>query len=97
MCYTVAMIDERRLKILTEAAKFDVTCSSSGSKRRNEGGIGNGYASGCCHSFTPDGRCISLLKILMSNDCLFNCKYCQNRADQDIPRASATPEDICEL
>ena len=97
MCYTVAMIDERRLKILTEAAKFDVTCSSSGSKRRNEGGIGNGYASGCCHSFTPDGRCISLLKILMSNDCLFNCKYCQNRVDQDIPRASATPEEICEL
>ena len=97
LCYNVLMIDERRLKILTEGAKFDVSCSSSGSKRKNDGGIGNGYAAGCCHSFTPDGRCISLLKILMSNDCLFNCKYCQNRSDQDIPRATATPEEICEL
>ncbi len=91
------MIDERRLKILTEGAKFDVSCSSSGSKRKNAGGMGNGYAAGCCHSFTPDGRCISLLKILMSNDCVYNCKYCPNRSDLDVPRASASPEEICEL
>ncbi len=91
------MIDERTLAILTESAKYDVSCSSSGSGRRNEGGIGNGYASGCCHSFTPDGRCISLLKILLSNDCIYNCKYCLNRRDNDLPRATATADDICGL
>ena len=91
------MISEEKLKILTEGAKYDVSCSSSGSKRKNGGGMGNGYAAGCCHSFTPDGRCISLLKILMSNDCIFRCKYCVNRAGEDIPRATATPDEICEL
>lgn len=91
------MISESKLTILTEAAKYDVSCSSSGSNRKNDGGMGNGSARGCCHSFTPDGRCISLLKILMSNNCLYHCRYCPNRADQDIPRASATPEEICEL
>ena len=91
------MISEEKLKILTESAKYDVSCSSSGSKRKNEGGMGNGYAAGCCHSFTPDGRCVSLLTILMSNDCIFRCKYCVNRAGEDVPRATATPEEICEL
>jgi len=91
------MISEQKLKILTEAAKYDVSCSSSGSKRKNDGGIGNGSPAGCCHSFTPDGRCVSLLKILMSNDCIYQCRYCPNRASEDIPRASATPEEICEL
>ncbi len=91
------MISEEKLQILTESAKYDVSCSSSGSKRKNEGGIGNGYAAGCCHSFTPDGRCISLLKILLSNDCIFRCKYCMSRADADVPRATATPEEICTL
>ena len=91
------MISEEKLKILTESAKYDVSCSSSGSSRKNEGGMGNGYAAGCCHSFTPDGRCVSLLKILMSNDCIFRCKYCVNRAGEDVPRATATPEEICEL
>ena len=91
------MIDERRLKILTEGAKYDVSCSSSGSKRKNEGGMGNGYVAGCCHSFTPDGRCVSLLKILLSNDCVYNCRYCPNRLDADVPRVSATPEEIAEL
>ena len=91
------MLDETRLKILTEGAKYDVSCSSSGSKRKNTGGMGNGYAAGCCHSFTPDGRCVSLLKILMSNDCVYNCKYCPNRLDADVPRTSATPEELCEL
>ncbi len=91
------MIDEERLRILTEGAKYDVSCSSSGSKRKNAGGMGNAYAAGCCHSFTPDGRCVSLLKILMSNDCVYDCKYCPNRAEADTPRASATPEELCEL
>lgn len=91
------MITEEKLKILTESAKYDVSCSSSGSGRKNTGGIGNGYVAGCCHSFTPDGRCISLLKILLSNDCIYNCKYCPNRLDADVPRATATPDEICEL
>ncbi len=91
------MISEEKLKILTESAKYDVSCSSSGSGRKNTGGMGNGYVAGCCHSFTPDGRCISLLKILLSNDCIYNCKYCPNRLDADVPRVSATPEEICEL
>lgn len=91
------MISEEKLKILTESAKYDVSCSSSGSNRKNGGGIGNGMAAGCCHSFTPDGRCISLLKILMSNDCVFNCKYCMSRSGADVPRVSATPDEICEL
>lgn len=95
--YNGNMITQEKLTILTEGAKYDVSCSSSGSKRQNTGGIGNGYASGCCHSFTPDGRCISLLKILLSNDCIYNCKYCPNRLDADVPRATATPEEICEL
>ena len=97
MCYTAYMISEERLKILTESAKYDVSCSSSGSGRKNAGGIGNGYVAGCCHSFTPDGRCISLLKILLSNDCTYNCKYCPNRLDADVPRATATPDEICQL
>lgn len=92
------MIDERKLEILTESAKYDVSCSSSGSKRENKaGGIGNGSVGGICHSFTPDGRCISLLKILMSNDCIYDCEYCPNRRSADVPRASLTPDEICEL
>ncbi len=91
------MISAEKLTILTKSAKYDVSCSSSGSGRKNAGGIGNGYAAGCCHSFTPDGRCVSLLKILLSNDCIYNCKYCPNRLDADVPRATATPEELCEL
>lgn len=92
------MIDAERLKILTESAKYDVSCSSSGSRRANtKGGIGNASVGGICHSFTPDGRCISLLKILMSNRCSYNCLYCPNRAEADVPRASATPNELCEL
>ena len=92
------MIDAERLKILTESAKYDVSCSSSGSRRTNtKGGIGNASPAGICHSFTPDGRCISLLKILLSNRCAYNCLYCPNRAEADVPRASATPDEICEL
>lgn len=96
-CYTYGMISEEKLKILTESAKYDVSCSSSGSGRKNAGGIGNGLPDGCCHSFTPDGRCVSLLKILLSNDCVFDCRYCMSRRSCDIPRATASPEEICEL
>ncbi len=92
------MIDAEKLKILTESAKYDVSCSSSGSVRKNiGGGIGNASVGGICHSFTPDGRCISLLKILMSNDCVYDCEYCPNRRSADVPRASITPDEICEL
>lgn len=92
------MLDAERLEILTESAKYDVSCSSSGSKRVNRGGgIGNASVGGICHSFTPDGRCISLLKILMSNECLYDCEYCPNRRSADVKRARITPEDICNL
>lgn len=92
------MLDAKRLEILTESAKYDVSCSSSGSKRVNsKWGLGNASVGGICHSFTPDGRCISLLKILMSNDCLYDCEYCPNRRSADVPRASITPDEICEL
>ena len=92
------MIDENKLAILTESAKYDVSCSSSGSSRKNvKGGIGNGSVGGICHSFTPDGRCVSLLKILMSNDCLFDCEYCPNRRSADVKRVSLSPDEICEL
>lgn len=92
------MISAEKLEILVNAAKFDVSCSSSGSNRQNKkGGIGNAESSGICHSFTPDGRCVSLLKILMSNDCSYNCLYCMSRRGNDCPRATATPAEICEL
>jgi putative DNA modification/repair radical SAM protein len=87
-----------KLKILSNAAKYDVSCSSSGSKRKNvNNGIGNASDCGICHSFTPDGRCISLLKILFSNDCVFDCKYCINGASRDFLRVSFTPEEVCNL
>ena len=95
--YNGGMITEEKLTILTESAKYDVSCSSSGSARKNAGGMGNGYVAGCCHSFTPDGRCVSLLKILLSNDCVYDCKYCPNRVTADVPRATATPDEICQL
>ena len=91
------MLDQERLKILTDSAKYDVSCSSSGSDRKNNGGIGNANLGGICHSFTSDGRCISLLKILMTNDCLYDCLYCVNRRSNDVKRAIATPDEICEL
>ena len=92
------MLDAERLEILTESAKYDVSCSSSGSKRVNrDGGIGNASVGGICHSFTPDGRCISLLKLLLSNDCIYDCEYCPNRASADVRRATVTPEEVCEL
>ena len=87
-----------KLNILADAAKYDVSCSSSGSSRRGDGkGIGNTVAAGLCHSFAADGRCISLLKILFTNECIFDCKYCMNRRSNDVPRASFTPDEVCEL
>ena len=87
-----------KLKILTDAAKYDVACTSSGVERKGNGqSVGNCVAAGICHSFSSDGRCISLLKILMTNECIYDCKYCQNRCSNDIPRATFSPEEICTL
>lgn len=87
-----------KLGILADAAKYDVACTSSGVDRQGKAGaIGNCLASGICHSFSSDGRCISLLKILLTNECVYDCKYCQNRCSNDIPRAVFTPEEICTL
>ena len=87
-----------KLEILSDAAKYDVSCSSSGVGRKGDGtGIGNTLAAGICHSFSSDGRCISLLKILFTNECIYDCKYCINRKSNDVPRASFTPDEICEL
>ena len=87
-----------KLQILTDAAKYDVACTSSGTERKNDGtGIGNCVKAGLCHSFAADGRCISLLKILFTNECVFDCKYCLNRCSNDVPRASFTPHEVCEL
>ena len=87
-----------KLKILAGAAKYDVSCASSGTKRSNtQGGIGNATAWGICHSFAEDGRCISLLKIMLSNYCIYDCAYCYNRKSNDIPRTSFTPDEIANL
>jgi putative DNA modification/repair radical SAM protein len=87
-----------KLKILAGAAKYDVSCASSGTKRSNtNGGIGNASAWGICHSFTEDGRCVSLLKIMLSNYCIYDCAYCINRKSNDIPRTSFTPDEIANL
>ena len=88
----------KKLSILSAAAKYDVSCSSSGSKRKNTaGGLGNAASSGICHSWSDDGRCISLLKILLTNYCIFDCAYCVNRASNDLPRAAFTPEEVADL
>lgn len=87
-----------KLTILTDAAKYDVACTSSGVDRRGDGkNMGNALSCGLCHSFAADGRCVSLLKILFTNECIFNCAYCQNNCNSDVPRASFTPDEICEL
>ena len=87
-----------KLRILTDAAKYDVACTSSGTSRGNDGtGLGSCVQMGICHSFAADGRCISLLKILFTNECIFDCTYCINRRSNDVPRASFTPDEICEL
>lgn len=89
---------DEKLAILSDAAKYDVACTSSGVDRRGQKGmLGNSCAAGICHAFSSDGRCISLLKILMTNHCSYDCKYCKNRKSNDIPRATFTPEEICTL
>ena len=87
-----------KLRILTDAAKYDVACTSSGVERKGSGeGIGNTAAAGICHSFSADGRCISLLKILFTNHCIYDCKYCINRKSNDVERTAFTTDEICEL
>lgn len=87
-----------KLKILSDAAKYDVACTSSGVERKGDGkGIGNTVSGGICHSFSSDGRCISLLKILFTNECIFDCKYCINRRSNDVVRTAFTPKEVCDL
>lgn len=87
-----------KLEILSDAAKYDVACTSSGVNRKGDGqGMGNTVNRGICHCFAQDGRCISLLKILLTNECIFDCKYCVNRCSRDVVRTSFTPEEVAEL
>lgn len=87
-----------KLEILSDAAKYDVSCISGGTERKGDGeGMGNCRKAGICHSFSADGRCISLLKILFTNECIYDCKYCVNRSGNDVVRTSFTPEEVCTL
>ena len=87
-----------KLEILADAAKYDAACTSSGLDRAGRPGtIGSTTLAGCCHSFSADGRCISLLKVLMTNVCAYDCQYCVNRRSNDLPRAAFTPRELCEL
>ena len=87
-----------KLEILSDAAKYDVSCTSGGTERKGDGeGMGNCRKAGICHSFSADGRCISLLKILFTNECIYDCKYCVNRSGNDVVRTSFTQEEVCTL
>lgn len=87
-----------KLSILADAAKYDVSCSSSGGKRKNDGkGLGDSHTSGICHTYTEDGRCVSLLKILLTNHCIFDCAYCVSRKSNDIERAAFSVEEVVSL
>ena len=89
-----------KLRILADAAKYDASCSSSGGKKRDSvetRGIGSNEGMGICHSYTPDGRCVSLLKILLTNQCLYDCAYCINRRSSNVPRAKFTVEEVVKL
>ena len=87
-----------KLTILADAAKFDAACTSSGVDRDPQAGkVGMASAAGCCHSFTPDGRCITLLKVLLSNACCYDCAYCVNRSSAQTKRATFTPQELAEL
>ncbi len=89
---------QSKLRILADAAKYDASCASSGSRRaRVEGGLGNTDGMGICHSYTPDGRCVSLLKLLLTNYCIYDCTYCVNRISSDVERARFTPEEVAFL
>lgn len=91
------MNNEEKLAILADSAKYDASCSTSGVNRSGKGGVGNATACGVCHAWSSDGRCISLLKVLMTNRCRYDCAYCINRASNDVPRASFSPEELAEL
>ena len=87
-----------KLTILTDAAKYDVACTSSGIDRGGKKGkLGSAVKMGICHSFASDGRCISLLKVLMTNACIYDCQYCINRRSNDTPRATFTPRELADL
>ena len=87
-----------KLNILADAAKYDAACTSSGLDRSGRpGAIGSTTLAGCCHSFSADGRCVTLLKVLQTNVCVYDCQYCVNRRSNDVPRAAFTPEELCEL
>lgn len=89
---------DKKLAILADAAKYDASCASSGSKTKRDGkGIGSTEGNGICHSYTPDGRCVSLLKILLTNYCIYNCKYCINRISSDVPRARFSVSEVVNL
>ena len=88
---------QEKLEILADAAKYDVSCSSSGGNRKNKGGLGNSHASGICHTYTEDGRCVSLLKILLTNHCIYDCAYCVSRKTNDVKRAAFTVEEVVDL
>ena len=88
----------QKLKILAESAKYDVSCASSGTTRKHKaGGIGSAAGWGICHSFAADGRCISLLKIMLTNYCIYDCAYCINRRSNDLPRATFSVSELVEL
>src|SRR6187431_26372 len=87
-----------KLAVLADAAKYDASCASSGAARKGNGkGVGHATGSGICHSYTPDGRCVSLLKILLTNYCIYDCQYCVNRVSSDVPRARFTPREVVDL
>ncbi|HTF66949.1 MAG TPA: hypothetical protein VK638_30125, partial [Edaphobacter sp.] len=92
------MNTQQKLEILADAAKYDASCASSGAKRAGNGkGVGHTDGNGICHSYTPDGRCVSLLKILLTNFCTYDCVFCVNRSSSDIRRARFTPEEVVNL
>ena len=87
-----------KLRILADSAKYDASCASSGVARRGAaGGLGNSDGTGICHSYTPDGRCVSLLKVLLTNFCVYDCQYCVNRVSSDVPRARFSVAEVVEL
>ena len=92
------VISMEKLRILSDAAKYDAACTSSGvDKKAGRGGMGSASAAGICHSFAGDGRCISLLKVLLTNACVYNCAYCVNRCSNDVPRAAFASRELAEL
>src|SRR5215203_3642920 len=98
--YTTAMELIAKLQILADAAKYDASCASSGGVARKStpsAGLGSTNGMGICHSYTPDGRCVSLLKILLTNFCIYDCRYCVNRISSDVQRARFTVEEVVRL